>query len=141
MRGGGHGVTGAALVDDGLVIDMDGMNAVTIDPATRTARVVPGARVSDALEPAQEHELSPVVRSAAQTGVAGSTLAGGIGWLRRKFGLGIDNLRSVELVTADGNVLTVSAVPGRQPSAEAEQVGWVVYSSMVSPVLAWSSVG
>lgn len=108
VRGGGHGVTGAALVDDGLVIDLGGMNEVTIDPEMRTALVGPGARVSDVLDPAQTHGLSPVVGSAAQTGVAGSTLAGGIGWLRRKFGLGIDHLRSVELVTADGDVLTAT---------------------------------
>ncbi|EMA39042.1 FAD-binding oxidoreductase [Halococcus hamelinensis] len=109
VLGGGHHVTGSALVDDGLVVDMCEMNDVTIDPESRTARVGPGARVADVLTPAQEHGLSPVVGSAAQTGIAGSTLAGGIGWLRRKHGLGIDNLRSVELVTTDGTVLTASA--------------------------------
>ena len=109
VLGGGHHVTGSALVDDGLVVDMCELNDVTIDPERRTARVGPGARVADVLGPAQEHGLSPVVGSAAQTGIAGSTLAGGIGWLRRKFGLGIDNLRSVELVTTDGAVLTASA--------------------------------
>ena len=109
VLGGGHHVTGSALVDDGLVIDMSGMNDVTIDPESRTARVGPGARVADVLTPAQEHGLSPIVGSAAQTGIAGSTLAGGIGWLRRKFGLGVDHLQSVELVTTDGTVLTVSA--------------------------------
>ncbi|WP_247000906.1 FAD-binding oxidoreductase [Halosolutus gelatinilyticus] len=108
VRGGGHHVTGSALVEDGLVIDLGAMNEVVIDPETRTARVGPGSRVSDVLDPAQEHGLAPIVGSAAQNGVAGSTLAGGIGWLRRKFGLGIDALRSVELVTADGAVLTAS---------------------------------
>ena len=109
VLGGGHHVTGSALVDDGLVVDMSGMNDVTIDPESRTTRVGPGARVADVLTPAQEHGLSPIVGSAAQTGIAGSTLAGGIGWLRRKFGLGVDHLQSVELVTTDGTVLTVSA--------------------------------
>ncbi|WP_331235482.1 FAD-binding oxidoreductase [Natronorarus salvus] len=108
VRGGGHGVTGTALVDAGLVVDLTGMDAVTIDPEARIARVGPGARVSDVLNPAQEHGLSPIVGSAAQNGIAGSTLAGGIGWLRRRFGLGIDALRSVEIVTVDGDVLTAS---------------------------------
>jgi FAD/FMN-containing dehydrogenase len=108
VRGGGHHVTGVALVDDGLVVDLGGMDAVSVAPEARTARVGPGARVADILEPAQEHGLAPVVGSAAQNGVAGSTLAGGIGWLRRQFGLGVDNLRSVELVTVEGEVLTAS---------------------------------
>ena len=108
VRGGGHHVTGVALVDDGLVIDLSEMNEVAIDPETRTARVGPGARVSDVLDPAQEYGLSPVVGSAAQNGVAGSTLAGGIGWLRRAVGLGVDNLHAVELVTVDGDVLIAS---------------------------------
>lgn len=64
--------------------------------------------MADVLDPAQEYGLSPVVGSAAQNGVAGSTLAGGIGWLRRAVGLGVDNLRSVEIVTVDGDVLTAS---------------------------------
>jgi FAD/FMN-containing dehydrogenase len=108
VRGGGHHVTGAALVDDGVVIDLGEIDDVAIDVERRTARVGPGARVADVLGPAQEHGLAPVVGSAAQNGVAGSTLGGGIGWLRREFGLGIDSLRSVELVTADGEVLTAS---------------------------------
>jgi FAD/FMN-containing dehydrogenase len=108
VRGGGHHVTGSALVDGGLVVDLSGMDVVAVDPASRTARVGPGARVSDVLEPAQAHGLAPIAGSAAQNGVAGSTLAGGIGWLRRKSGLGVDHLRSVELVTADGEVLTAS---------------------------------
>lgn len=108
VRGGGHHVTGIALVDDGLVVDLSGMDEVSIDPESHTAQVGPGARVADVLGPAQEYGLSPVVGSAAQNGIAGSTLAGGIGWIRRKFGLGIDNLQSVELVTIEGEVLIAS---------------------------------
>jgi FAD/FMN-containing dehydrogenase len=110
VRGGGHHVTGSAVIDDGLVIDLSGMNDVVIDPETHTAHVGPGARVSDVLVPAQEHGLSPIVGSAAQNGVAGSTLAGGIGWLRRKHGLGVDHLRSVEMVTVEGDVVTANEV-------------------------------
>jgi FAD/FMN-containing dehydrogenase len=108
VRGGGHHVTGSAVIDDGLVIDLSGMKNVAIDSETRTVRVGPGARVSDVLIPAQEHGLSPIVGSAAQNGVAGSTLAGGIGWLRRKHGLGVDHLRSVEMVTVEGDIVTAS---------------------------------
>ena len=108
VRGGGHHVTGSAVVDDGLVVDLSGMDAVSVDPATRTARVGPGARVGDVLGLAQEHGLAPVVGSAAQTGIAGSTLGGGIGWLRRAHGLGIDHLTAVELVTVDGAVVRAS---------------------------------
>ncbi|MFC6951800.1 FAD-binding oxidoreductase [Halorubellus litoreus] len=109
VRGGGHHVTGSALVDDGIVVDCTELTDVTIDPDAKTARVEPGARVSDVLAPAQEHGLAPVAGSAAQTGIAGSTLAGGIGWLRREHGLGVDALRSVDLVTADGDRITASA--------------------------------
>lgn len=108
VRGGGHHVTGCALVDDGLVVDLTEMAEVAIDPVEKVARVGPGARVSDVLDPAQEHGLAPIVGSAAQNGIAGSTLAGGIGWLRRAHGLGVDHLRSVELVTVDGAVLVAS---------------------------------
>lgn len=79
VRGGGHHVSGSALVDDGVVVDLSGMNEVVIDPEARTAHVGPGARVADVFGPAQEHGLSSIVGSAAQNGVAGSTLAGGIG--------------------------------------------------------------
>ncbi|MWG34249.1 FAD-binding oxidoreductase [Halomarina oriensis] len=108
VRGGGHHVTGSALVDDGLVVDLSGMTGVSIDPDARVARVGPGARVSDVLDPAQEYGLAPIVGSAAQNGIAGSTLGGGIGWLRRAHGLGVDHLRAVELVTVEGTVLRAS---------------------------------
>jgi FAD/FMN-containing dehydrogenase len=109
VRGGGHHVTGSALVDDGVVIDLSDLTAVTVDPTTKTVRVAAGARVSDVLSATQAHGLAIACGSAAHNGVAGSTLAGAIGWIRRAYGLGVDALRSVDLVTIDGETLTASA--------------------------------
>jgi FAD/FMN-containing dehydrogenase len=109
VRGGGHHVTGSAVVDDGIVIDCSNLTDVDLDPDARTVRVGTGCRVGDVLSVTQEHGLAIACGSAAHNGVAGSTLAGAIGWVRREHGLGVDCLRSVEVVTVDGEVLTVSA--------------------------------
>lgn len=108
VRGGGHHVTGSALVDGGLVVDLSSLTAVELDAERRTVRVGAGCRVSDVLAVTQEHGLAVVCGSAAHNGVAGSTLGGAIGWLRRAHGLGVDSLRSAEVVTVDGEVLTAS---------------------------------
>jgi FAD/FMN-containing dehydrogenase len=109
VRGGGHHVTGSAVADDGIVIDCSALTDVTVDPEARTVRVGAGARISDVLPATGEHGLAIPCGSAAHNGVAGSTLGGAIGWARRKHGLGVDALRSVELVTVDGETLTASA--------------------------------
>jgi len=108
VRGGGHHVTGSAVVDDGVVIDCSDLTEVDLDVEARTVRVGAGCRVSDVLSATQEHGLAIACGSAAHNGLAGSTLGGAIGWVRRAHGLGIDGLRSVELVTVDGEVLTAS---------------------------------
>ncbi|WP_152041921.1 FAD-binding oxidoreductase [Salinigranum salinum] len=108
VRGGGHHVTGSAIVDDGLVVDLSNLTTVDLDAEARTVRVGAGCRVSDILSVTQEHGLAIACGSAAHNGVAGSTLGGAIGWVRRKHGLGVDGLHSVELVTVDGDVLTAS---------------------------------
>jgi FAD/FMN-containing dehydrogenase len=108
VRGGGHHVTGSAVVDDGIVVDLSNLTNVAVDPDAQTVRVGAGCRVSDVLSATQEHGLAIACGSAAHNGVAGSTLGGAIGWVRREHGLGIDGLRSVGMVTVDGDVLTAS---------------------------------
>lgn len=108
IRGGGHQVAGTALCDDGLVIDLSALDGVIVDPGTRTARVQGGARWADVDQATQRHGLATTGGEISRTGVAGLTLGGGLGLLHRAFGLACDNLRSIEVVTADGTVRTAS---------------------------------
>ena len=109
IRSGGHSPSGHSSVDDGLVVDMTGMRGVTVDPATRTARSGGGALLGELDVAAQAHGLVCPVGVVGHTGVAGLTLGGGVGRLQRHFGLTIDNVRAVELVTADGRAVRASA--------------------------------
>lgn len=108
VRGGGHSVAGFSTCDDGIVIDLSGMRAVTVDAAKRTARVEGGALLAQLDRAAQEYGLACPVGVVGHTGVAGLTLGGGMGRLQRKHGFTIDNLLSVDLVTADGVLHHVS---------------------------------
>ncbi|WP_411963936.1 FAD-binding oxidoreductase [Haloferax sp. YSMS24] len=108
IRGGGHNVAGTAVCDDGLVIDLSEMTSVHVDPERRTAWVQAGATWADVDHESQFFGLAAPGGVVSDTGVAGLTLGGGIGHLRRKYGLSCDNLRSVELVTADGEYVTAS---------------------------------
>ncbi|WP_363464519.1 FAD-binding oxidoreductase [Halogeometricum borinquense] len=108
VRGGGHNVSGNAVCDDGLVIDLSEMTGVRVDPAAQTAWVQAGATWADLDRETQLFGLATPGGVVSDTGIAGLTLGGGIGHLRRKYGLSCDNLRSVELVTADGEFLTAS---------------------------------
>jgi len=105
VRGGGHGVAGHGVVDDGLVVDLRRMNGVQIDPDARIARVGGGATWGDFDRACRFYWLGTTGGRVSTTGVAGLTLGGGSGWLERKFGLTCDSLVSVELVTADGRLL------------------------------------
>jgi FAD/FMN-containing dehydrogenase len=108
VRGGGHSVAGKSLTDGGLVIDLRRMNAVSVDPEARTANVAGGAIMSHLDQATGLHGLATTGGRVSTTGVGGFTLSGGSGWLERKFGLACDNLLSVELVTADGDIVRAS---------------------------------
>jgi FAD/FMN-containing dehydrogenase len=109
IRGGGHNIGGSALCDDGLVLDLSSMKSVRIDPAAQRAYVEPGATLHDFDHEAQAFGLATPLGINSTTGVAGLTLGGGFGWLSRKYGMTVDNLLSADIVTADGELLHVSA--------------------------------
>ena len=106
VRGGGHNVAGDGVCDDGVVVDLSEMKGIHVDPGDRRVRVEPGVRLGELLDATQEFGLAVPAGMASDTGVSGSTLGGGMGWLRRKYGLGIDSLLSATVVTAGGDVLT-----------------------------------
>jgi len=105
VRGGGHNIAGSAVCDGGLVIDLSRMSRVRADPDARRATVGPGATLGDFDRAAQRHGLATPLGINSTTGVAGLTLGGGFGWLTRKHGMTIDNLRSTEVVTLEGEVI------------------------------------
>jgi FAD/FMN-containing dehydrogenase len=109
IRGGGHNIAGNAVSDDGFMIDLSPMKSVVVDPATRTARVGAGATLADIDRATQEHGLATPLGINSTTGVAGLTLGGGFGWLSRRLGLSSDNLRSADVVTAEGKRIRASA--------------------------------
>lgn len=108
VRGGGHGVAGRAMSEGGLVIDLRRMNGVTVDPEARTATIAGGATMSHLDRATEPHGLAAAGGRVSTTGVGGYILGGGDGWLARKLGLASDNLVSVEVVTADGQVVRAS---------------------------------
>ena len=109
IRGGAHNVTGSAVCDGGLMLDMSGMKAIRVDPQRRTARAEAGCIWSELDHETQAFGLAVTGGQASDTGIAGLTLGGGVGQLMRLCGATVDNLLSVDLVTADGRLLTVSA--------------------------------
>ena len=108
VRGGGHNVAGRATVDDGVMIDLSAMRGIHVDPKTRTARAQGGVTWNEFNRETQLYSLATTGGVVSTTGIAGLTLGGGLGWLMGKHALALDNLLSVDLVLADGRILTVS---------------------------------
>src|SRR5215213_6265324 len=109
VRGGGHSYPGLSVCDGGLVIDLSLMKGIRVDPEARTVRAQAGVLLGELDRETQAFGLAVPSGIVTHTGVAGLTLGGGIGWIMRKHGLSIDNLLSIDLVTASGDFVRVSA--------------------------------
>jgi len=108
VRGGGHSLAGHGTVDGGIVLDLADMRGLHIDPDARLAWAQPGLTAGEFTEAAAAHGLATPFGDTGSVGIAGLTLGGGIGWLVRKYGLTIDALVGVEIVTADGRQLVAN---------------------------------
>jgi FAD/FMN-containing dehydrogenase len=108
VRGGGHSMPGFSTVDGGIVISLRGMREISVDPATHTLVAEGGALLGDVDRAAQEHGRVVPAGVVSHTGAAGLTLGGGVGRLMRRYGLTIDSLLEVEMVTVDGDVVLAS---------------------------------
>jgi FAD/FMN-containing dehydrogenase len=113
VRGGAHNVPGNAVCDGGLVVDFSAMKAIRVDPAQRTARAEPGVKWGEFDREVQAFGLATTSGTFSDTGIAGLTLGGGMGWLGGKYGLVSDNVLSFDVVTADGRLRTAS--PDEEP--------------------------
>ena len=109
VRGGGHSWPGKSVCDGGLMIDLSGINSVSVDAEQRIAGAGGGALLNNLDTAALEHGLVTTAGVVSHTGVGGFTLGGGFGRLNRKYGLTIDNLVGAEIITADGEIRNVSA--------------------------------
>jgi FAD/FMN-containing dehydrogenase len=108
VRGGGHSIPGKAVCDGGLMIDLSLMKGIRVDPAARTADAQPGLTWGEFDRETQAFGLATTGGVVTTTGIAGLTLGGGLGWLMPKHGLSCDNLISVDMVTAEGRLVTAS---------------------------------
>jgi len=108
IKGGGHNISGLAVCDGGLMLDMSPMRGVWVDHSEKIARVQPGCLLGDVDRETQVHGLAAVLGFVSATGATGLTLGGGFGYLSRRFGWTSDNVRAIEMVTAEGRVVRAS---------------------------------
>lgn len=108
VKGGGHAFAANTVGEGGLLIDLSPMKGIEIDPEAKTAQLEPGLKWGEVDPVAQEQGLAPVGGTVSTVGIAGFILGGGSGYLSRKHGMAVDNLISVEVVTADGNLVHAS---------------------------------
>ncbi len=108
VKGGGHAYAANTVGEGGLLIDLSPMREIAVDAEAKTARVGAGVKWGEFHAATEEHGLAPVGGTVSTVGVAGFTLGGGSGYLSRKYGMGVDNLLSAEVVTADGELVTAS---------------------------------
>lgn len=108
VKGGGHAYAANTVGEGGLLIDLSPMKGIHVDTETKSARVGAGVKWGEFHVATEEHSLAPVGGTVSTVGVAGFTLGGGSGYLSRKYGMGIDNLISAEVVTADGELVSAS---------------------------------
>src|SRR5205823_1890664 len=108
IKGGGHNISGLAVSDGGLMLDMSLMRGVWVDAAERTAHAQAGCLLGDVDRETQLHGQAAVLGFVSNTGIAGLTLGGGFGYLTRRFGWSCDNMLSMQVVTADGQVVLAS---------------------------------
>ncbi len=109
VRGGGHSVAGSAICEDGLTIDLEEMKGIRVDSVRHTAHAQSGLRLGELDRETQAFGLATPLGIATDTGIAGLTLGGGIGWLNGRYGLACDNVLSFDVVTADGTLRTANA--------------------------------
>ena len=109
VRGGGHNYAGKSVCDNGLMIDLSCMKGIRVDPVRRTVRAEAGLKLGEFDHETQTFGLATTLGINTDTGIAGLTLGGGNGWLGGKFGLSCDNLIAVDVVTADGRLITASS--------------------------------
>jgi FAD/FMN-containing dehydrogenase len=109
IRGGGHSVAGKSVCNDGLMIDLSAMKGIRVDPARRTVRAQAGLTLSEFDRETQAFGLATTLGTVSKTGISGLTLGAGWGHLHGMYGLALDNVISVDVVTADGRLLNASA--------------------------------
>src|SRR5215469_8039808 len=110
VRGGGHSVAGKSVCDGGLMIDLSRMKGIRVNPQNRTARAEPGLTLGEFDRETQSFGLATTLGTVSKTGIAGLTLGAGFGHLHAKYGLALDNLISLDVVTADGRLLIATAL-------------------------------